>query len=529
MHEFQAASGIGHSSEPLLELRDVSVFFGDVRAVDGVSAQFPPRGIVGLAGQNGAGKSTLFNLLCGTVAPSSGELRLRGAIYRPRSYRDAMRNGVFRVSQELSLIPNLTVWENVAFGFPERFRRAGFVKKPQTRAEVKTFLEEVGVSGIEVTRRAGDLDLGQQQVIEIARVLFVATETHITPPIILLDEPTAALTTRQVDFFAEQLRALRSKALVLLTSHRGQELLEYSDFLMVMRDGHLVASGSATAFSPDDLLRAILGHDPVRSTAGRTDIEGESEPILEVNSLRIAPGYDTLSFSLAPGEVLGLVSDGEMASRIIGAIAGVREASIRQIRVRGKRLRSSPVARLRWDMAFVPADRREQGLILAHPICWNATLPGMAAGRHKDFTWRPSREKRWAEALVARFGLVVARVSDPAASLSGGNQQRLLLARALAESPRVVLLDRPTRGVDAGAKARIYDVIRAASAEGVAFLITEDEIEAVCEVSNRVLLLDAGSGGLLAEWNSGSAGVDPTLIESELRHRHTARELGAVR
>ncbi len=153
----------------------------------------------------------------------------------------------------------------------------------------------------------------------------------------------------------------------------------------------------------------------------------------------------------------------------------------------------------------------------------------MAAGRHKDFTWRPSREKRWAEALVARFGLVVARVTDPVASLSGGNQQRLLLARALAESPRVVLLDRPTRGVDAGAKARIYDVIRAASAEGVAFLITEDEIEAVCEVSNRVLLLDAGSGGLLAEWNSGSAGVDPMLIESELRHRHTARELGAVR
>jgi len=508
---------------PALSVRSVVVSFGELRALDGVSLDLDLGEIVALAGANGAGKSTMFNLLTGDVRPSAGQLRRAGRPFAPTGYRDARRQGVFRVSQELCVFPNLTVAENVTLAGAARMHRHGVMRLREARERTACFLEELGITGIDPASRVDELALGRRQVVEIVRVLYEASVSGIEKPVVLLDEPTAALTVRQVDFLVAQLEHLRKRAAVCLTSHRGRELLDFGDRCVVLRGGRKVFEGPCSELTDEQLWELIAGEAaetvgrrsrPASSTTGP-----EGRPRLEVEGLVSAEGSAPLDLRLAEGEVVGLVSDGELASSVAAALGGAHRPFRGRVRVDGSEVGFDPASLRRAGVQFVPGDRKQEGLLLGQPISWNATVGMLGAG---DATGRalvrhPRRERDAAREVVERYGLRVASVDDPVEALSGGTQQRLLFARAMAAHMAVLVMDRPTRGVDVAAKEQIFTLVDKASREGVACVMASDEVEDCVRCCDRIVALDGASGQVLRTWRRGEAGFDAPSIESTIR------------
>ncbi len=479
---------------PIVSARGIRKAFGPVEVLHGVDFDVRPGEVHVLAGENGAGKSTLIKILSGVYGDFSGELRVGG---RPRRFgrpADAARAGIATIHQELSLVPSMTVADNLFLG-RETTGRFGRVDFARQTAEAARILAD---AGLECSPRqlAGDLPISSQQMLEIARAL--ARDASL----VILDEPTSALSDRETETLFARILALRAQGRgIVYITHRMEEIYRLADRITVLRDGRLVGTATPDRLPPAELVRWMVGRELGRAEA-RRDVRASGPPALEVTALRVAhasvPGrlvVEDVSFAVARGEILGLAGlQGSGTSETLHAIFGAlgRRASGRA-RLDGERF---PMRGARDSIArgvvLLTNDRKALGLAPELSVIDSVSLASLARFSGAGGWVRRAEERAAVAGLTAAFRLNAPSLDAPVGALSGGNQQKTYLARCLLAKPRVLLLDEPTRGIDVGAKADIYELMRAWVAEGIAIVLITSEMDELLALSDRILVLHRG-------------------------------------
>ena len=498
------------TNNSLLEIRDLTKAFKGVKALDSVSFDLRLGEVVGLAGHNGAGKSTLLNILSGVFTADSGSMSLAGKKYRPTSYSGATEAGVFRIYQELSVIDNLTVAENLTLGTEKYIRKFGLLTPKRTTTTAADFLDDVGLGDLDAKKRVEQLTMAERQLVEIAKALYMARLARIEKPVLLLDEPTSGLTQTQVDFLEGHINNLRSQMGIILTTHRGSELLEWSDRVVVLRDGRVVGEPDPRTTSAEELGQLMVGEAHVTRHARRETRSEQTERRLELRDLVVPSLAEPVNLVLRPGEVVALIGESEEKTQIARCISGLVKPSSGEVRINGTRVPATVKGSLESGVRFVPADRGGEGLSLLHSVQDNLALGAMAAEGRQNLARKPKAEKAFAQDLVSTYGVKIASLEQASGSLSGGNQQKLLVARALSDAARVIVLDKPTRGIDVHAKSEIFRLILEASDRGVSVLVASDEPEELMPICDRLIAFR--NGKVSAEFNCRS-GAEPTLTE----------------
>ncbi|HEV7254683.1 MAG TPA: sugar ABC transporter ATP-binding protein [Mesorhizobium sp.] len=492
---------------PIVEIAGVTKRFPGVLALDRVSVDFRSGEIHAVVGENGAGKSTLMNILAGDLLPTEGEMRVDG---RPQAFAsplDARAAGIRVVYQELMLCPTLSVAENITMADMAARSAASLVPRAQMRLEARAALSRLGLGGLDPDTRVSRLSIAEMQLVEIARTVRQKAR------VLVLDEPNSALSHRESVRLFAVVRQLREEGVaVIYVSHHLREVLDLADRITVMRDGRTAETVENTNLSEARLIRAMVGRDlgGVTPWALQAPAPDKSAvPALQAENLT-APGLDRLSFTLHPGEILGIGGLPDSGKDALGeALFGLADRA-GQVSVGGRALPpNDPLAAIKAGMAFVPADRRGAGGLMSMGVADNvavASLPRLSiAGLLKRGAIR-----REARAQVARLDARISHLAQKLGTLSGGNQQKIILGRTLATNPRVLVLHEPTRGIDVGAKAEIYGILRGIAGEGVGVLLISSEVPELINNAARVLVLRDGriSGEL------GGAGITEEAVLS---------------
>ncbi|MBX3567916.1 MAG: sugar ABC transporter ATP-binding protein [Rhizobiaceae bacterium] len=482
---------------PFFVADGLSKRFGATRVLDGVGFSIPEKSVVSFVGENGAGKSTLFNILSGVVEPDAGTMTLGGKPYRPRHYGDAIGVGVSRVFQEQALVRNIPVYENLLLGQDDGFYRAGqFVDRAAMIAAAQRIADEAGID-VDVRRRTGSYDFSRRQSIEIARACLAPSILgDIAQPLVLLDEPTSALDQRDEDAFFRLVAKVRQRGSLIFVSHRLSEVLSVSDVIYVLKDGALVARLEAGEADERILHSLMVGRERVADYyfEQRQKVTDAQPVAVEVAGLSSPGAYEDISLSIRAGEIVGiggLLDSGK--SRLGKGIAGVEPPATGTVALVGQ----SPVhpeigAFIRAGLGYVPAERLVEGIIPSQKLSWNFSLASADLFSNRLGLWRCQAEVEAASRFIGSLAIRSGSPNQPLSKLSGGNQQKVVLARWLQRQPDVLVLDNPTRGVDAGAKEEIYRVIRDLTDRGVAILLITDELLELIGLSNRILILQRG-------------------------------------
>jgi ribose transport system ATP-binding protein len=476
----------------LLNLTNVSKAFAGVQALDRVSVEVRPGEVVGLVGENGAGKSTLIRILAGVYRPDSGTLALDGKPLTLASPRDANLHGIGIVFQEQSLLANLTVAENIYLGQEKEFSRWGVILWPALRAAAKRQLEKVQLN-IDPATRTAHLSFAERQMVELAKALALEERTE-RQLVILLDEPTSVLEQREIDILFERVRALRSRASFVFVSHRLDEVLQISDRVYVMKDGKVVTEKPAAETSVPELHRLMVGRE-LHSEYYR---EARQQPptanvAMQAERLAVPGAYRNVDFTLREGEILGIAGViGSGREELTRTLFGFLPHSTGKLVVAGKTVRlTSPDQAAALGIGYIPRERRVEGLVLTLPIVPNITLASlrtvMQAGAIQS-----GKERRLAETWVEKLRVRTPGVDALCLNLSGGNQQKVVLAKWMNASSRVLIFDHPTRGLDVGAKEEVYDLMRTLSEQGIAMVLTADTLEETIGLSHSILVMRDG-------------------------------------
>ena len=485
------------TSAAAVRITGIEKSFGPVRANHGASLEVGAGEIHALMGENGAGKSTLMRILSGMFTPDAGTVEVNGRDVTGWSTAQAITAGVGMVHQHFMLVPTLSVAENVVLGTEPR--RGLVLDRERARREVRELSERTGLR-VDVDRKVSELSVGEAQRVEILKALFRGAR------VLILDEPTAVLSPPEVGELWTVLRGLRAEgATVILITHRLDEVMEISDAITVMRAGTTVGRMITAETSPTGIARAMVGRDVALANAlvgddappPRAPIVGGS-PALEVRDLVVgAPGrpraVDGLSFQLMPGEILGIAGvEGNGQTELIEAIAGLEHAASGSIRLNGKEIAGASV-RERGDagLSHVPEDRHRRGLMMEYSIADNLVL-GQQHHFSRGLALDRDRIERNAVEQVRTYDVRPTDPSLPARALSGGNQQKVVIAREMMRDFTVLLAAQPTRGVDVGAVEQIHDRIRAARDAGKAVLLVSAELNEVLALSDRVAVMFAG-------------------------------------
>jgi rhamnose transport system ATP-binding protein len=467
-----------------IELQNVSKHFGGVRALDDVSLAIALGSVHAIVGENGAGKSTLGRIVAGALSADGGRMLLDGAPTSFRSPREALDHGVAAIAQEPSLVPQLTVAENVWLGAEPR--RFGFVRR---RALRKAYADLAARAGFDLPgrARAGALRTAEQQKTEILRALSRDAR------IIVMDEPSAALSAPETVQLHDIVRSLaRGGKTIILISHFLREVLELADSVTVLRDGKVVRTSLTSDETEASLVEAMLGRPLTTTFPPKRPVAADAEVALSVADLH-APGVDGVSFEVRRGEIVGvagLVGAGrtELARAIFGA--NRIKTGMAQL-ASDAALGKSPRRSLDAGVAMIPESRKDQGLIFGQSVVENVTLARLA-----DFSRlgvvRRRAERRSAKDILDRCEVRGASYGAPVGTLSGGNQQKVLFARMLLGEPRLLLADEPTRGVDVGAKRAIYELLVSLAEAGMAIVFISSELEEILGLAHRVIVMRAG-------------------------------------
>jgi rhamnose transport system ATP-binding protein len=466
-----------------LAFHGVSKSFGAVKALGGVSFSVAAGEAHALVGENGAGKSTLLKILAGIVQPDAGEVVWRGERLHLGSPKDALERGIGMVYQEMLSFPNLSVTANI-FAGREITDRIGRLNQPAMRLRTRALLDELHLP-ISPDAPADSLSAAYRQLLQVARAL--AFECRI----LVLDEPTTALTDGEADHLFTVLEKLKRRGVTLLyVSHRLPEVFRLCDAITVLRDGTHVGTTRTADVTPGDIVRSMVGRDlPPRAA---DDSVPSSKPVLTLDRLTRAPCFRDVSLSVRQGEIVGLFGlVGSGRSELLETIFGVFAPQTGHIRLEDATVTpSSPADAARLGIVLVPEERQRQGLLFNMTIRHNLVLPDRTV--RGDVLIHAARERREAQELVERWRIKAAGVETLPDSLSGGNQQKVVVAKWLATSPRVILLDEPTKGVDVGAKFEIHEIIRREAARGAACLVVSSDLPEVLALAHRIVVMREG-------------------------------------
>jgi ABC-type sugar transport system ATPase subunit len=473
------------AGEELLSLRGVTKRFGGVTALEGIDFDVRAGEVHALVGENGAGKSTLMKVIDGLHRPDEGELVVRGEPASFSSVHDAEAAGIAMIPQELELFPELSVVENLYVGRARPRRRLGTFDGAAMRAQAEEVFASLGVE-VDVSAPVRRLSTANRQLVEIARALIRDAA------VVIMDEPTAALTDREAERLFGVIRDLTRRGVgVVYISHRLEEVFALADRITVIRDGRHVATAPAAELQPDELVRLMVGR-PVSQLFARTPAP-VGDVALELRGLTREGEFADVDLTLRRGEVVtlaGLIGAGR--TELAQTVFGLRAPDRGEILVDGRPVEiGSPEEALARGIAYVPEERRSQGLVLPFSISWNIASSSLRSLSRLGFVQRRGERDlaaRYAQSLSIRG----AGLADPVQRLSGGNQQKVLVAKSLAREPAILLLDEPTRGVDIGAKAEIYGLIDDLARQGRAILVISSELAEVLALGDRVVVLREG-------------------------------------
>ncbi len=500
----------------------LSKSFGGAQVISDVSLDIGENEVVGIVGENGAGKTTLFNIISGIVRPDAGDMTLRGQPFKPRNYLGAKASGISRVFQEQALIPNILVYENLLLSYEAMFTRWGEILDKKKMVEMaERIVEPVGLD-IDVRRPTSDYSFSKRQLIEIARACLVPTELlGIDHPIVLLDEPTSALEKGDEENFRKLISKLRTRSSIVFVSHRLTEVLELTDSIYVLKDGQLVERLNSAEADERTLHGLMVGRDresdyyhealQIDAFAGAT--------AFAVKGLSRAKEYHDVTFDVRQGEVVGLgglMNSGK--SEFGKGAAGIVLPDRGEVTLSDGPSEYPSIHKLVSDgLAYVPAERLTEGMINSFPVTWNLSL----AGRMENFVnrfglWRHRHEQDVAEEYIESLSIRAPGPTAICSTLSGGNQQKVVLSRWLCRNPKCLILDNPTRGVDAGAKEEIYALIRELCATKVGILLITDDLLELIGLSNRVIIMQHGRIAKIIDAPAKSKPTERQLIEAML-------------
>ncbi len=485
---------------PLLELKDICKAFGPVRALHNVDLRVDRGEVLALIGENGAGKSTLMKILSGAYTPGSGEIRFRDKAFKPGNPAAGRRAGIAMIYQELTLAPHLSVAENITLGIESA--SMGFVRKD--RARLRECLASLGHGDLDFNQPVGHLSIGMQQVVEIARAIYSNAE------VIIMDEPTSSLSQADTAALFKIVKILKEKNLaVIYISHFLEEVKEIADNYTVLRDGESVESGSLRDTSIDGLIEAMVGRK-LTEMFPRIP-HGIGVPALEVKDLYLDKDLEPVSFTLHRGEILGiggLVGSGR--TEVLRRLFGLDKAEFGQVAIaNGRNLKISgfsPAKSLRHGLDFLSENRKEEGLAVKMSIAANVTLSGMKRYRRFGFLI-PSRETAGAGKWCEKLNVKRRNELQPVSGLSGGNQQKVALARLLHHDSDIFFLDEPTRGIDVGSKAEIYRLIMELASAGKSIVVVSSylpELFGVCDSLAVMHRFRMSPAKRISEWNDAS-------------------------
>ncbi|CAL9318603.1 sugar ABC transporter ATP-binding protein [Streptomyces rochei] len=473
---------------PLLSMSGITKSFPGVRALDGVDLDVQAGEVHCLLGQNGAGKSTLIKVLAGAHQPDTGTIRWRGEEVTLRSPIAAMRLGIATIYQELDLVEHMSVAENVHLGHEPT--AGGFVVRGRTAKEsTAQLLKRLGHPEVDPGRLVGELSAAQQQIVSMARAL-----SHDVR-LIVMDEPSAALDPDEVDNLFRIVADLTADGVaVVYISHRLEEIRRIGDRVTVLKDGRAVAGGLPAESTPTrDVVALMTGRNVEYVFPQRPAAPPAGEPVLSVKGLSRQGEFHPLDLEVRPGEIVGLAGlVGSGRSEILETVYGARRASTGQVLVEGRPLRPGSVrAAVRAGLGLAPEERKAQALLMLESVTRNVSVSAMSRFSRGGWLDRGA-EREAAHAATRELSLRPDNPSVPVRTLSGGNQQKAVLARWLLRGCKVLLLDEPTRGVDVGARAELYAVIRRLADEGLAVLLVSSEVPEVLGLADRVLVLREG-------------------------------------
>jgi ABC-type sugar transport system ATPase subunit len=474
------------SGTPIIEFVGITKRFGGITALEDVTFSVAAGEVHALVGENGAGKSTLIRICGGILQPDAGQMKLSGQMVRFPNALESRRAGIGIVHQEIPMCPHLTAAENVFLGYPLP-KTVGMIRWDIVRRRAQALFDELQVE-IRPSDIVGRLPIAMQQAVEIAQAL------NLDSKLLIMDEPTSALGKKETDQLFRIIQQLKARGVtVIYVSHRLEEVFEIADRITALRDGRYVGTVERADTTPDHIVQMMVGRD-IDQLFPKVYAEQKPEPLLRVHNLTVPDVFEGVSFELHGGEILGLVGlQGAGTSEIMRALFG-RYPQVRgEVWVRGERVHiKDSLEAIRRGIAYVPADRQAEGLFRTLSVRDNAgllTLPeiGGALG------WIGKRALvNKALKAVREFGIKTASIDAAITSLSGGNQQKVVIAKSLSVDPFIILLDDPTRGIDVGAKSEIHHILNRLTAQGSAIMMVSSELPEVLAMSDRVLVMYKG-------------------------------------
>lgn len=480
------------ASRPVLVARNIDKSFPGVRALQQATIEVFPHEVVGLVGENGAGKSTLMRILAGVYAPDSGQIQLDGQTVTFGSPRDAASYGIGMVFQEQSLLPNISVAENIFLGYEDAFMRYGLINWKALNAAARRQLEKVQ-STVDPARRTDELSFAERQMVELAKVLTLEERLH-RDLVVLLDEPTSVLEQAEINILFDRVRKLRQRASFIFVSHRLDEVLAISDRIYVMKDGQVVSEIQAANASVPDLHRLMVGrgvqseyYRESRQTAYADDV------VLSVENLTRDGDYRNVSFDLHKGEILGIAGViGSGREQVCRTLFGFITPTAGQMRVKGKAVTfRKPSDAVAHGIGYIPQERRTEGLVMFLPITQNMSLASIRRVLRRGIISHTT-ERAMASDWVHKLAIRTPNVDAMCLNLSGGNQQKVVLAKWMSAQSQILILDHPTRGLDVGAKEEVYELVRNLTSQGISVILIADTLEETIGLSHTILVMRDG-------------------------------------
>lgn len=469
----------------LLEMKGISKSFPGVKVLNQVDFNLQGGEIHALMGENGAGKSTLMKILGGIHAKDSGSISVNESAVDIVSPSMAQDLGIVIIHQELNLIPHLTVMENIFLGREFTYGKSKLINWRMMKQQSQQFLTQLGLS-IDPGTMVNELSVGQQQMVEIAKALSMNTK------ILVLDEPTAALTDREIDALFKVIDSLKIKGVgMIYISHRMEEVFKICDRVTVMRDGHYIGTETIATTTMDQLVKMMVGRE-IKDRFPKIEITlGEER--LTVQGVGQKGKLHDISLSVRAGEIVGVAGlMGAGRTELAKALFGVTQIDRGTISINGKPVSiKKPIDAIGVGIALVTEDRKDEGLLLPLSVSNNLALPNLGLLSSYGFMDR-TKELELSESMIKKLLIKTPNSEQRVGSLSGGNQQKVVIGKWLATNPQVLILDEPTRGVDIGAKKEIYDLMNALALQGVAILMISSELPEVLGMSDRILVMHEG-------------------------------------